>query len=157
MIEKTLSEAPKEARRSPRVILAQFKTDFLGLQIVNNDLMKAISSGAALDLNFVGKSAAEIRKLARRLKANLALPETSGTPKHPKAHAEFGLDQLRPTLLTLDQLILDFVSNPVSESAKVIDAELSAKARRDLEQIIELSGELKKGSERLRLAAAKTP
>ena len=156
MIDKALAEAPRDGRRSPRVILAQFKTDFIGLQVVNNDLMKAVSGGAALDLNFVGKSAAEIRKLARRLKTNLALPETAETPERPKAEAELALEQLRPSLSNLDQLIAEFVSNPVFESAKVIDAQLSAKARRDLDQIIELSGELQKDSGKLKQATART-
>jgi hypothetical protein len=150
MLERAMTEAPKENRRTPNIALAEFKTDFLGLQVVSNRLMNAVAGGAALDLNLVGKSTAEIGKVARRLKANLALPKPIESPARQQATSELGFEQLRPSLLALDQLIVAFVSNPVFESAKVVDAELSAKARRDLDQIIELSGELKKGSERLR-------
>ncbi|MBA3439549.1 MAG: hypothetical protein H0T92_06750 [Pyrinomonadaceae bacterium] len=56
----------------------------------------------------------------------------------------------------MNELIAGFVNNSVFKSAGVVDAELSAKARRDLKGIIELSEGIKKSSEKLNKAAQKS-
>src|SRR5829696_8986213 len=61
-------DPPAPERPSPRLALAQLREDFVRIQVLNNDLAKAASSGDALDLKLVSKSAAEIRKLATRLR-----------------------------------------------------------------------------------------
>jgi hypothetical protein len=149
MIERALAEQPAGARRSPRLALAEFRTDFLSLQIANNELFKSVSSAGPLDLKVVAKSAAEIRRLSKRLKTNLIIPKTEGASQHSTMSLKPGLEHLHSSLATLDSLILDFVSNPVFESAKVVDIPLSIKARRHLEEIIILSGQIKKSSEKL--------
>ena len=154
LLERAITEPPKSTGR-PSLNLAAFKADFIGLQVVNNKLLKA-SSIDPLDVNSVGKSAREIRKIARRLKANLVLPKSGDASKGPTTVADLELEQFRPTLSTLDQLVVGFVSNPVFESAKVVDTQLSAKARNDLDRIIELSGVLRKSSEKLRQAGVKS-
>src|SRR5689334_5222975 len=57
-----------ERRREPRLAFAQIREDFLRLQVVNNDLARAVSGGGQLDLKLVAKSASEIKKRAERLK-----------------------------------------------------------------------------------------
>lgn len=155
MLERILTEPPKTTTR-PSLGLAEFKTDFISLQLVNNKLVKAVSTQDAIDLSFVAKSAGEIRKIARRLRTNLVLPKSGEAVQPASAEVGLELEQLRPTLSSLDGLILEFVSNPVFESSKVLDTQLSVKARRDLDRIIELSSALKKSSETLRQAATKT-
>jgi pectate lyase len=59
---------------------------------------------------------------------------------------------LRFSLLTLSNLIDQFVTNPVFKESRLIDAQLSAKALQDIEAIIELSGQLKLSSEKLKRA-----
>ena len=46
--------------------------------------------------------------------------------------------------MNLDRLIRNFVTNPVFTEAGVINAELAAKARGDLDDIIDLSDKIKK-------------
>jgi hypothetical protein len=156
MIEKALAEQPAGARRSPRLVLAEFRADFLSLQITNNELFKSVSTTGPLDLKFVAKSAAEIRRLGKRLKTNLIIPKTEGAAQHSTISLKPGLEHLHSSLTTLDSLILDFVSNPVFESAKVVDIPLSTKARRHLEEIIALSGLIKKSSEKLSVATSRS-
>jgi len=157
MIERALAEQSAGARRSPRLALAEFRADFLSLQIANNELFKSVSSAGPLDLKVVAKSAAEIRRLSKRLKTNLIIPKTKEAAKDSKVDVGPRVERLRSSLVTLDSLILDFVSNPVFESAKVVDIPLSIKARRHLEEIIELSGQIKKSSEKLTQATVKSP
>ena len=58
-----------------------------------------------------------------------------------------GQSEIGQLSLKLKQAIDSFVENPVFEKFGVIDAQLSAKAGRDLEQIITTSTQLKKSSE----------
>ena len=139
-------------RPTPRLATPQIREDFVRLQVLNNDLAKAGSRAGALDLKFVSKSAAEIRKLATRLRDNLALPGAGDAPESPGVKAEPPPAQLGPALAALDGLILKFVDGLASKGVYLVDAQSSAKARRELEAIIELSGWVKKASERLEKA-----
>ncbi len=57
--------------------------------------------------------------------------------------------RLKSALSELGELITGFVNNPAFKSSNVVDARLAAKARRDLEGIIELSSGIKKCGEKL--------
>jgi hypothetical protein len=142
-------------RRETRLDLAQIREDFMRIQVINDELVKSSARADALDPKLVAKSAAEIKKRAERLKYNLALPETEEDVKPAKSEvgAEIGL--LKSSLSTLDKLITGFVTNSVFASADVVDAQSAIKARRDIEEIIELSGGIKKSGERLSKIARK--
>lgn len=144
-----------QQRKDLNLAWAQIRDDYKQLQVVNNDLARAVSAGGALDFKYVAKSASEIRKRAARLKENMVLPEPekpSGPPR-PEAGAE--AERLKSSLSTLDKLILDFVNNPIFERAKTADVQMSAKARRDLDDIIGLSDHIRKSSEKLSKSAPK--
>ncbi|HEX8138701.1 MAG TPA: hypothetical protein VF544_14135 [Pyrinomonadaceae bacterium] len=145
-------------RREQKLSFAQISEDFLRIQVINNELVTAAARAEELDLKFVAKSTAEIRKLAGRLKENLVLPEPTAGPKRLQTEsAPEELAQLKPALAALGKLIAGFAHNPVFKEPKVVDAQMSAKARRDLEEIIELSGQLRKSSEKLTKTARKSP
>jgi hypothetical protein len=140
---------PAPERPTLRLAMAQIREDFVRLQVLNNDLAKAVSQGGTLDPKFVSKSAAEIRKLAARLRDNLALPVQGDDSEHREAKAAPPPAQLAPALSTLDGLILKFADDLASKGVHLVDAQSSAKVRRELEAIIELSGWVKKASEKL--------
>ncbi len=149
IIEKALSkERPKKAQRYAPLVLEQIKSDFLGIQILDRKLTQATSAPGTLNLKLVATSAAEIRKLTKRLKKNLALPatETIGAPR-------FGVpadsESLQSSLSVLSKLIDQLVSNPMFEQSRLIDSQLAAQALRDMDEIIELSDETKRLSEKL--------
>ena len=142
-------DARPAERPTPRLATAQIREDFVRLQVVNNDLAKAGSRADALDLKFVSKSAAEIRRLAARLRDNLALPGAEDAPENPVVKAAAPPAQLGPALSALDGLILKFADGLAAKGVYLVDAQSSARVRRELEAIIELSGWVKKASERL--------
>ncbi len=148
MLESELRRRPAE-RQELHLAYAQIREDYVRLQVVYNGLAQAVSQGGALDPKFVAKSASEIKKCAGRLKYNLALPEPEKDSKRPKSEVGAAAEQLKPSLSALGELIAGFVNNPMFKEVKVVDAQGSAKARRDLEEIIELSGEIKRGSKKL--------
>jgi hypothetical protein len=143
-------------RTEPQLAVAQIKEDYVQIQVVNSDLVRAASQGGALDLKLVAKSASEIRKRAERLKHNLALPEPEQAAGRPAAEAGDDEARLRASVSTLGKLIAGFVRNPIFREVGVFDARSAATARRDLEEIIGLSGRLKKESERLSKAVQKS-
>jgi hypothetical protein len=153
MIEATLERGGVNSggRKQP-LALAQIREDFLRIQVIDRKLREASSGKRTFSLKFIAKSVTEIRKRALRLKANLALPETDEMLTKPMIEAVTESDQLRLSLSALSDSIWEFVANPMFLSAKVVDTRLSAKARIDLEQVIELSSELKRSSEKFKAA-----
>jgi len=153
MIERALStdgRAPQVKRYSPAT-LDIIRSDFLEIQVADRRLIKATTRSVDLDLKLVGQLTGEIRKRSRRLKDNLALPEpATQTPSaRLPATVETSPEALRTSLANLSDLIESFVSNPMFEQSKLLDAKLSDKASEDLDAIIRLSDEIRHSSEKL--------
>jgi len=136
---------PKPVRRQA---LAQLQNDFAHLQIANRTMLRAVLINNTVDPKFIGKSVSEIKKRAERLNTNLALPNTEGI--NEISDAEINGEQLKPSVVRLGRLIFSFIDNPFFKEASVIDTHQTAKARRDLEEIIQLSERIKKSSDRLK-------
>ena len=141
-------------RPTRELALTQINEDFERIQVINHTLVLTVASGDALDFKQVAQAASEIRKRAGRLKENLILPESAEARPKPSDVIEPG--QLKESLSALDRLVISFVHNPGFQSVKVIDPHWAAKARSDLEEIIELSGRLKKSCEQLHKTAQKS-
>ena len=146
-IEEGLRKPPEKAEEELRLALAQIREDYERIQLVNNDLAQATADPAQLDLRLAAESASEIRKRAERLLSNLSLPEMPADLERVKMPAE-GEEHLRPSLVMLRRLVERFVRSPLFREVNVIDAQISTRARRDLEGIVELSGRLKKDCEK---------
>ena len=147
---RSLSEQPRKPakqRPSPKQALEEMQKDFTRLQIVNKSLLRVALSNGPLDPRFVLKSVSEIKERAERLNKNLALPEPDKTAGHPKLILPAGPDHLKRSLMRLGTLIFSFVDNPFFKEISVVDTQQTIRARRDLEDIIELSAEIKKNSE----------
>jgi hypothetical protein len=140
MIEAALMRRPASPN-DRNITLAQIREDFWRIQLANDELNTLLSSPAVIDSRLIAKTSSEIRTRAKRLKENLALPR-SEKDSRPKT----GLDvtDFRSSIAMLSRLIDSFVSNPMLSQRHVVDATLSLKARRDLEDIIALSGDLKR-------------
>ncbi|MBV9924361.1 MAG: hypothetical protein JOZ96_04910 [Acidobacteria bacterium] len=145
------SPTPQPPRRPS---FEQLSEDFERIQLINRTLAQVVASGKELDFKAVGQSVSEIRKRAGRLKENLLLPE--GAEDRPKLPDEIGPEQFKPSLTTLNKLVVSFAHNPGFQSVNVVDAHWSTRARSDLEAIIQLSGQLKKSCEQLQKVAQKS-
>ena len=137
------------SRPNAEQALSQLQKDFSQLQVLNKQLLTVALSDTLLDPRFVSKSVSEIQKRAERLNENLVLPEPEKTPEPNAAPTLASAPQLKPSVLKLGRLIFSFVDNPFFKEASVVDTQLTSRARRDLEDIIELSGQIKKSSEQL--------
>jgi hypothetical protein len=130
-------------------VIAQVKEDFERIQVIRNDLVRAASANNALDYKFISEATEEIKKRSRRLKNNLALPDSEEDEKSQKGLSEFDHAQIKAALHTLCDRIESFVKSSIFETPGVIDAEVSVKANDDLRSIVELSSNIRKGAQRL--------
>ncbi|HEX8141403.1 MAG TPA: hypothetical protein VF553_02335 [Pyrinomonadaceae bacterium] len=154
MTERLHNSAPPTIR-TPQLAFAQIREDYVRLQVVNNDLARVVAAAGTLDLKTVAHSAAEIKKRADRLKENLALPQPESNSTRPKVTVGAEPEQLKAALAALDALILKLVRNPLFRNPKLVDARNAPQVRLGLEEIVELSSQVKKRSEQLSKAAQK--
>lgn len=141
---------PPERRRDANLAYTQIREDYKQIQIVNNDLARLVAAGSSLEAKYVEKSVSEIKKRAGRLKENLMLPGDSNLQERSKVEVGTEAGQLKSALSALDKLVMEFVNNPIFEQAKTVDVQMAAKARRALEDIIEVSDRIRKSSEKLK-------
>ncbi|HKS30254.1 MAG TPA: hypothetical protein VJS44_20685 [Pyrinomonadaceae bacterium] len=148
---------PPTQRRDATLAYTQIRDDYKQLQVVNNDLARAVDASPTLDLKYIEKSVSEIKKRAARLKENLMLPEGQ-KPQEVRAKQEIAANprQMKSSLVVLDNLVMAFVNNSIFDQTKKVDIEQAAKARHALEEIIELSEQIKRCGEKLKNTEQKT-
>lgn len=143
-------DAPPD-ERAVKAAAEQLNEDFKRVQVIRNDLARAVTSGGALDYKHVSDEAAEVRKRSLRMQTYLALREEGDTEKKHEETGAVALDekQLRDSLVRLCHRIDSFVANPRFKSSEVVNVDANTKAARDLREIIDLSRRVKGGAERL--------
>ena len=139
----------KSGERIKAQKLEQVKKDFEELQAGYNRIVLAIASKQNLYNDSIFATVAEINKSAARLKENLALPHPKADEEKAAQQSNAELTEIKKSLLTLEKHIYSFVTNPLFEMPNVLELELAGKAGRDLDRIIELSGNIKKDGEKL--------
>jgi hypothetical protein len=147
-----LERGRKTARpeRSQQQALAELQEDFTRLQIINIELVKSINAPSGLDYNFIAKSAAEINKRSDRLRNNLALPEADRGIETPLLQSATDELQMKKSMLRLGKLIYSFSHNPLFDEASVVETTTATRARRELDEIVDLSKLIKADTEKLR-------
>jgi hypothetical protein len=136
--------------RAVKAAVKQLGEDFRRIQLVRNDVARALVGGAPLDYGRVSEQAAEVRKRALRMQSYLALRDAKGGEgrgaSEPAATGEAGLKE---ALVRLCKRIDSFVASPRFKSPGVLDVEGDARAGRDLREIIALSDAVREGAGRL--------
>jgi hypothetical protein len=132
-----------------QAVILQVKEDFERIQVVRNELVRLTSANNALNYKFISDATGEIRKRSNRLKKNLALADPEGGEESKKNGGELDPEQMKDALLRLCNRIESFVKSSVFETPGVVDVEGSAKANSDLENMIQLSSNIRKNAQRL--------
>ena len=141
--------------RTVKAAAEQLNEDFKRVQVIRNNLARAVTSGGVLDYKHVSEEAAEVRKRSLRMQTYLALREEGDAAKQQHEETDAtdadALDekQLRGSLVQLCHRIDSFVANPRFKSPEVVNVDANAKAARDLREIITLTRRIKGGAERL--------
>jgi len=148
-----LEHGKDEAQRRQTAQL-QMNEDFERIQIIDRDILSAFSDKAVPDYKRISTGLADIRKRAIRLRDNIGLPTAVKDDAWKKSVDESNAKELRPALVTLNTFITGFVSNPVLQKNTNVDRALVAKARCDLDGIIDFSEKVRKNVEKMSKAVA---
>ena len=137
-----------DAKRTQE-IRNQIKEDLEALQKAYNEIVINLQSGGTPERDFVLETTADIKKFAARLKENLALPKTEkDAVKENETKEELNLENRRKSLLALCRHIYNFITNPIFNEPTGLEVEQAAKAAREIDKIIEVSGKIKETTER---------
>jgi hypothetical protein len=153
---ENLGKTKPAEKSSERLLYQQISEDFRRLQVVNNEMMRATfpaksaNPANTLDSKLILRALAEINSRASNLKSNLRLPKAENEEPTRAGPEILNIEQLKSSLLALDALVMTFIANPTFENPGVVEVEQAAKARRDLEKIIELSRIIKQKAQKLR-------
>jgi len=147
-LERIRSKSPRR-RPDRRPSYQQVAEDFEQLQVRNYQLSVAAGPGPQLEYKRVREEAAEIKRLASRLRSALALPGEEKDQKQKRDDETLTPEGLRAAVVSLDALVKSFVWNPVFQKPDVVDLENSVKARRDLGEILRLSEQIRDAAEAL--------
>jgi hypothetical protein len=138
--------APADRRRL-QALMEQTEEDFNRILALHNEIARALLSKNALNYKFVSETTGEIQKRAGRVQSSLKLTPEEGYAA-PKLE-EFNESQVKDALIKLCKQIRSFVTNPSIENPATVDVQHLTRARHDLEDMIQLSGQIKKDADRL--------
>ena len=144
----TEPDAPKD-KRQVEALMAQTEQDFNRILFLHNEIARALTSNKDLDYHFVSDATAEIKKRASRVQSSLFLrlkPEEALELEKSPAPKDL---PMKDELIRLCHQIRSFVTNPSIANPNTINAEQMATARKDLESLIQLSGQIKKDADKL--------
>ncbi|MBC7930806.1 MAG: hypothetical protein H7Z38_09625, partial [Rubrivivax sp.] len=124
-------------------------------QVLRNNVVRHLVSEKPLDYKFIASETEGINKRANRLKAHVARESVEGEKKEEGKQVELGDNQMKDALVTMCKRIDSFTESPVFKLPDVVDAAQSAKAGRDLRDIILLSGGIVKLAAKLNKTPSK--
>ena len=143
------AEVANSKERSVKVAVEQLNQDFKRIQVIRNDIARAVKIEGVLDFKRVSDEATEVKRRALRMQTYLALRGKDADEREHAGQAEYDEEKLKGALVMLCKRIDSFVANPRFTSPDVVDVEGTAKASRDLQEIIVISGAVKASAERL--------
>ena len=141
------SRQANDPKRS-QAMMEQVSEDFERILTLHNEIVRAIGANKSLSYQYISDAMGEIKKRSSRLQSSLKLqrPETTEENRAPTP----GLEALE----TKDELILickqieSFIKNPIIETPGTVDAQQLENARRDLDNVVQLSGYIKKRADK---------
>lgn len=146
------ARATNERRRS---LFPQINEDFQRIQIIHNEIVRMIQPGKDLKLDRLAELTDDMKKRGVRLRENLSLPEPE-KEEAKTAHADLvDENHLRNKIVALHDLVVNFVANPIFKNLGVVDATVIGDATENLNNIIDLSEELKREAKLLGKSARK--
>ena len=135
--------------RRAQIIAERMSEDFRKLQLVRNEMVRALKAEKPLDYKSVVDKTAEVHKRASRLKAMMT-PETDIVPgKDQVTRGTLGTDEMKVALIDLCNDIITFIESPAFKTPGVSNVKEAAETRRTLQHIIDLSGGIRKSAEAL--------
>lgn len=138
---KNDAKAVNERRRN---LFPQINEDFQRIQVIHNEMVRMLQPEKSLDYDRLVSLSDDMKRRGARLRTNLALPEPEkNQAEHP--HADTANDKhLKENIADLHDLVVSFVANPIFKNLGVVDSKVIDAASHNLDNIIDMSDEIKK-------------
>ncbi|MBS1794843.1 MAG: hypothetical protein JSS81_13365 [Acidobacteria bacterium] len=120
----------------------QIKEDFEGIQLLQDAIIKAYTTGKTIDYRVIATSADQISVKAKRLDANIFADTKKDKEEKTETKQPEKLKPIADLIVELDNTIGSFVSSKIFGNINVIEPEAAIKTRTDLLNIIKLSEKL---------------
>jgi cell fate (sporulation/competence/biofilm development) regulator YlbF (YheA/YmcA/DUF963 family) len=140
-LERAKRDANKVIIKDSKELAAKFaeiKEEFEDIQKLQATIIKAYTTGKAIDYAKIANSAAEMHKKSLKLNENLFNPSPTKTEEKKDQKPK----SVRDLIVDLDNAIGKFIGSPLFSNNKIVDSKTSEKAQTDLQNIIELSEKL---------------
>lgn len=138
---KNDSKVNKERRLN---LFPQINEDFQRIQVLHNEMVRMLQANKGLNYDRLAELTDDIKKRSVRLRTNLALPEGEKPEDHPTHAEEINESHVKKTIIELHDVIVTFVANPLFKNLGVFDAKEIDKASDNLDDIIDISDEIKR-------------
>lgn len=154
--DRTLNVMKNDAKAASarrRSLFPQINEDFQRIQVIHNEIVRMLQPDKGLNYDRLADLTGDMKKRSARLRDNLALPQPQKTDT-PPTHSE-AIDEahIKKTIADLHDVIVSFVANPIFKNLGVVDAKVVDGAGESLDDIIDLSEEIKREAKLL----GKTP
>lgn len=128
----------------------EIKEDFEGIQILQDTIVKAYTTGKTIDYGLIATSADQINSKAKRLDSNFFADTKKDKEEKPSTKESEKVKPVADLIVELDNAIGSFVSSKIFGNIKVIEPEVAIKTRTDLLNIIQLSEKLSAGAKKMK-------
>jgi hypothetical protein len=143
---KNDAKAASERRRS---LFPQINEDFQRIQVIHNEIVRMLQPDKGLNYDRLVDLTGDMKKRGARLRGNLALPEPDKTEADQVQSEPIDEAHIKTTIADLHDAIVRFVANPIFKNLGVVDAKVADTATKDLDNVIDLSDEIKKEAKTL--------
>ena len=138
---------PNDPKRA-QALMDQVSEDFQRILTRHNELVRAIAANQSLDYQFISDAMGEVKRRSTRLQSSLKLQKPEPATEDRETGAVLVGLETRDEMILLCKQIESFVKNPIIEKPGTVDAQALAKARKDLQSIVELSDAIKKQADK---------
>lgn len=146
---ETIHGVPTKEPLNIQDALKQMKDDFKQIQILRNNVVHHLLAEKPLDYKFIADETVQINKRALRLAAHLH-DTVDEAQKEADPQAAMEADQIKMALVTMCKRIDGFTESPQFKNPDVLDLKETEKALQNLREVIQLSRNISKVSERLK-------
>ena len=156
--DRTINRMKNDARASNerrRNLFPEINEDFQRIQVVHNEIVRLLQSDKGLNYDRLADLTDDMRKRSIRLRENLALSEQEASAVQTTHQEPVDDSHIRKTISQLHDLVVDFVANPLFKNLGVVDAKAIDKASANLNEIIDISDEIKREARTLSKTARK--
>lgn len=150
--DRTLNRMKNDAKAAGerrRNLFPQINEDFQRIQVIHNEIVRMLQPDKGLNYDRLADLTADMKKRGARLRQNLALPEPDKTVAERAPSEAIDDVHLKTTIADLHDVVVSFVANPIFKNLGVVDAKVVDAATKDLNNLIDLSDEIKKEAKTL--------